>query len=387
MALGVNPDKKKPKDGQDGQSAQSIDELKRECTEIADEIRREVGDQKDIDRVDSDKKAKIRQLYVRLALKAREVATRSTSADESEKFTKIADGAMKKAGDYGSIMTRSRRRIEIDDVKGQKEVKAMVKTFSYMVQNPEILKAYKMEGGLGLMMYGAPGTGKTMIAEAIATMLNMPLFVMTPADIFKSYVGASEQAVKQIFMEIEACEDGAILFVDECESIFSKRGQNDQDYKSAVTTELLQRINGFGVDGSKRILIGATNRPDKIDPAYLRHKRFSHLVHITPPDAEALQEIVHSKLEGIPCEVSEEDLLYMFAVNSGADRYSAADVCGIIEEACRQAIEQLVASGSKQTIPLTREMFEKSFARKKPSITAEALKSYDDFGARVEELK
>jgi SpoVK/Ycf46/Vps4 family AAA+-type ATPase len=188
-------------------------------------------------------------------------------------------------------------------------------------------------------------------------------------------------------MEIEACEDGAILFVDECESIFSKRGQDDKDYRSAVTTELLQRMNGFGVDGSRRILIGATNRPDKIDPAYLRHKRFSHLVHITPPDAEALQEIVHSKLSGIPCDVSEEDILYMFAVNSGADRYSAADVCGIIEEACRQAIEHLVANQSTQAIPLTREMFEKAFARKKPSITAEALKSYDDFGARVEELK
>ena len=66
-----------------------------------------------------------------------------------------------------------------------------------MAENPQIMKHYRLEGGLGMMMYGAPGTGKTMFAEALANKLQLPLFIVTPADIYKSYVGASEQAVNR----------------------------------------------------------------------------------------------------------------------------------------------------------------------------------------------
>lgn len=382
MALGIKPNTSGEK-GEDN----SLSRLKAEFDETYRRIKGLLVGVGDIDQLDRDKKAKLRSEYSNLARLAQTISKRTTSTDEREKYDKLCQMARKEAVSYGSIMTQSSKRIRLEDVKGLKEVKAMVGTFLYMIQNPDIIKAYKMDGGLGLMMYGAPGTGKTMIAEAIATELDLPLFVMTPADIFKSYVGESEQAVKQIFREIELCEDGAILFVDECESIFSKRGMDDKDYKSAVTTELLQRINGFGVDGSKRILIGATNRPDKIDPAYLRHKRFSHLVHITPPDEDAMREIISSKLEGIPCEVSTEDLLYMFMMNSEGGRYSGADVCGVIEEACRLAIERLVEARSTKIIPITREMFEKALSKKAPSISAAALKSYENFGAKVEELR
>lgn len=242
-----------------------------------------------------------------------------------------------------------------------------------------------------MLMYGAPGTGKTMFAEAIANAMNLPLFIVTPADIFKSYVGESEQAVRQIFQELDACPDGAILFVDECESIFSRRTQDTKDYKAAVTTELLQRINGFGVDGSKRIMIGATNRPDVIDPAYLRYKRFSHLIHVTPPDEEAKRAIIEGKLSGIELDgVTTEDVLEMSKgvsykktdigmVATQTAYYSAADLCGIIEEACRMALEKLQASGSTTPIPLTRDMFESAFKKIPPSISQELLDEYNNF--------
>ncbi len=382
MAIGVHTNG----DGEETKVDNSLDAHRKECGNVHQKIKKLLEGNTDKNQMDGDKKADLRREYSNLARIALEISKRTTDTSESEKYAEWHKKASDVAASYGSIMRKSGSGKTLDDVKGLKEVKAMVKTFLYMLQNPEILKAYKMEGGLGMLMYGAPGTGKTMIADAISTELNLPLFVMTPSDIFKSYVGESEKAVKQIFQEIEACKDGAILFVDECESIFSKRGQDDKDYKAAVTTELLQRMNGFGVDGSKRILIGATNRPDKIDSAFLRHKRFSHMVHITPPDAEAMREIIHSKLDGIPLEISEEDVLDMFTVHSGEGRYSAADICGIIEETCRLAIERLVATQTKTPIPLTAEMFEKSFSKKGPSITPEALKSYENFGAKVDAL-
>ena len=275
----------------------------------------------------------------------------------------------------------------------------MVESFVYMSEHPELMSYYKLDGGLGMMMYGAPGTGKTMFAEAIANRMQLPLFVITPADIFKSYVGASEAAVKDLFLEIEACPDGAVLFIDECESIFSKRTSDTKDYKSAVTTELLQRMNGLGVDGAKRIMIGATNRPDKIDPAYLRYKRFSYLVHITPPDDTALRAIIDSKLthkDGTRIELEDnlsvDEIMNMASsytysyentdlgmVRKRKAYYSAADISGIIEEACRLALEKLQFSGSSNPIPLSKEMLDKAFDKIRPSISMELLEKFEKF--------
>ena len=383
--------------GKPDAKVKSIDELKQEFDQLMSKIRALVGARKDKSQMSSDEKRELRTCYNNAAKIAKKIYERAENDDELEqKFKDLYKRCLDKAESYGSIMKREAPKTTLDDIKGQEDVKNLIASFSFMAENPEILKHYKIEGGLGLLMYGAPGTGKTMFAEAIANKMQLPLFIVTPADIFKSYVGESEQAVKQLFQDIEACEEGAILFVDECESIFSKRTSDTKDYKSAVTTELLQRMNGFGVDGSKRILIGATNRPDQIDPAYLRYKRFSHMVHITPPDATARRAIIEGKLKGIDLadDVSIDDIMFMTTqacssyVDSkgmlvGGGSYSSADICGIIEETCRLALEQLMAKNSKTPIPLTRAMFEKAIAKNPPSISAETLESYNKFREKI----
>ena len=375
----------------DDKQEDSIESLQAEFNASTDKIRELNGGAKDKNKLSEDTKKKLRTEYLRAAQIARTLSQRCTNDDEVEKYTNFYKRLTERAASYGSVMQSRVPTTTFDDVKGLDNVKKLVKSFMFMAQNPEILKHYKLEGGLGMLMYGAPGTGKTMFAEAIANAMNLPLFIVTPADIFKSYVGESEQAVKQIFQELDACPDGAILFVDECESIFSRRDKDTKDYKAAVTTELLQRINGFGVDGSKRIMIAATNRPDVIDPAYLRYKRFSHLIHVTPPDEEAKRAIIESKLKGIALDgVTPADVLAMSkgviyketAMGTKVPQtayYSAADLCGIIEEACRLALEKLQAAGSTNPIPLTRDMFEKAFDKIPPSISQELLDEYENF--------
>ena len=369
----------------------SIESLEREFGESTDKIRQLLAGKKDKNSISDEVKTKLRAEYSRAAQIARTLSQRVTDEDEVKKYEDFFKRLSDRAASYGSVIKSRVPKTTFDDVKGLDNVKKLVKSFMFMAQNPEILKYYKLEGGLGMLMYGAPGTGKTMFAEAIANAMNLPLFIVTPADIFKSYVGESEQAVKQIFQEIDACPEGAILFVDECESIFSRRNQDTKDYKAAVTTELLQRINGFGVDGSKRIMIAATNRPDVIDPAYLRYKRFSHLIHVTPPDEEAKRAIIESKLSGIALDgitaaevldmskgvTYKETALGMVAAQTAY--YSAADLCGIIEEACRLALEKLQESGSTTPIPLTRDMFEMAFKKIPPSISQELLDEYNNF--------
>ena len=374
-----------------GENADSVEKLEKEYAETIANIRKILAGRKDRKDLRDEERLKLRAEYSRAAQIARTLSQRVTGEEERKRYDEQYKQLSDVAASYGSVINSKVPDTTFDDVKGLENVKKLVMSFMFMAQNPDILKYYKLEGGLGMLMYGAPGTGKTMFAEAIANAMNLPLFIVTPADIFKSYVGESEQAVKQIFQEIDACPDGAILFVDECESIFSRRTQDTKDYKAAVTTELLQRINGFGVDGSKRIMIAATNRPDVVDPAYLRYKRFSHLIHVTPPDPEAKRAIIASKLEGIALDgISAEDVLDMTEratvketslgrVSVRDAYYSAADICGIIEEACRLALEQLQEAKSRTPIPLTREMFEKAFEKIPPSISAQLLKQYEDF--------
>ncbi len=369
----------------------SLDELKKKYEEVKNEIRKILNGRKDKRDIRDEEKSELRTRYSHAAQIAFTLSQRCTGQDDIERYSDESKKLATRAKEYGSVMSSKVPATTFDDVKGLENVKKMVKSFIFMAQHPEILEYYNLQGGLGMMMYGAPGTGKTMFAEAIANAMNLPLFIVTPADIFKSYVGESEQAVKQIFEEIDACPDGAVLFVDECESIFSKRSSDTKDYKSAVTTELLQRINGFGGKHTNRVMIAATNRPDIIDSAYLRYKRFSHLVHVTPPDIPAKRAIIENKLKGISLanDISIEDILEMsekertrqteIGIISEKGYYSAADLCGILEEACRLALEQLQEIGSITPIPLTREMFEKAFAKTPPSISEQLLRTYDNF--------
>ncbi len=372
-------------------ATESVENLEKQYAEVIANIRKILNGRKDKKDLTDEERRTLRTEYSRAAQITRVLSQRVTSEKDREEYAKQFKKLSDAAANYGSVINSQVPSTTFDDVKGLDNVKKLVQSFLYMAQNPDVLKYYKLEGGLGMLMYGAPGTGKTMFAEAIANAMNLPLFIVTPADIFKSYVGESEQAVKQLFQEIDACPDGAILFVDECESIFSRRTQDTKDYKSAVTTELLQRINGFGVDGSKRIMIAATNRPDVIDPAYLRYKRFSHLIHVTPPDYEAKRAIIEGKLNGIALDgITVDDVLNMTERTTQKDTalgkvsvlegyYSAADICGLIEEACRLALEQLQAAKSSTPIPLTREMFEKAFAKIPPSIPVSVLQQYENF--------
>lgn len=369
----------------------SKDDILKKYDETKNSIRSILGKYRDRRDMRPEDKQKLCSEYLRAADFAKKLSKCSVEAAEIEEYATNAKKFEKAAKEYGSNVSYDVPDTTFDDVKGLDDVKKLIESFIFLAEHPEVVSHYKIEGGLGILMYGAPGTGKTMFAEAIANRLRLPLFVITPADIFKSYVGESEQAVRQLFEEMDACADGAILFVDECESIFSKRTSDTKDYKAAVTTELLQRINGFGVEGSRRVIIAATNRPEIIDSAYLRFKRFSHRIHIPPPDREAELAIVESKLKGIDTEVSPTELVDMLenrtlGYNEKKGRqdkmffYSAADICGIVEEACRLAVDEVRKSGNpKNFLPLTREMFESAVSGSKPSISLADLDFYKNF--------
>ena len=397
---GGGDEKDKKKDG--------IQELKDQLNEVALKIKKVLNGRNDRDQLSQEDKNQLRDLYTKAVSIARQLRDRIQDDAEREKYKKFYENAVEKAKSYGSSIKNDGEipKTTMDDVKGLDNVKSLVKSFIHQMEHPEIKNFYHLEGGYGMLMHGAPGTGKTMIVEAIANAMKKPLFTISPSDIFKSYVGQSEQAVKQIFEDMDACGDGAILFVDECDTILSKRGANTQDYKAAVTNELLQRINGLGVNGSKRVLIAATNCPQNIDPAYLRHKRFSHVVHVTPPDEQAIRAILKSKVKdrNNPDNTILEDgftldmLIDMlkekcngpvdFSLDSpakpkGKSYYSSADICGIYESACGLAIEYIVNNNITEPVKLRREWFVEAIKRTPPSISGELSDFHENFRERA----
>ena len=362
----------------------TIEQLQAEYGAAKDKIRGLLGKKKDRNDLTDKERADLRAAYMVAAGIARKLSQRVNNAEHQKAYAEECKLLTEAAASYGSAAKSKIPDTTMDDVKGLHEVKRLIDNFIYIASRDDINKRYKLKGGMGILMYGPPGTGKTMIAEAIANKMQLPLFIISPAEIFKSYVGESEQAVKAVFDEIELCEDGAILFVDECESIFSKRSANQQDYKAAVTTELLQRMNGFGVNGSKRIMIAATNRPDAIDSAYLRFKRFSHQIYIPLPDAEAKLAILEGKIpkydDGRPYFADDCTMEWLLdRMCQPGMNYSAADICGIVESACYNAITEMREKNSPTTLPLTREMFEKAIRANPPRLLEEDLKIYQNF--------
>lgn len=410
-----------------GKEAEALRKQKEEIRAITDQIRSIKG-KRDLSALNDDERSSLCKLYTSLAQKIDTLLPQlGPDEDPAEiaELKKTKQISVERAKSLGSVMQLEIPKTTFADIMGLDDVKKLAKSFIFMVKNGDMLKSYNMQGGLGLLMYGAPGTGKTMFAEAIAHEMNLPLMVITPANIFNSHVGESEKSVREIFRQVEACPDGAILFIDECESIFGTRSGDTPDWKASVTTELLQRLNGFGVDGSKRVLIGATNRPDLIDIAFLRYKRFTHQIHIQPPDDTAIRALIISALakleingesatkieelasdgtkhvrlenqERVLADITVEEIVNMATkglpsqdsfgsapVKSGF--YSAADIRGIIEEVCRMAIEEIQADQEKhpdmqvKAIKLRRDMFLAAFKKIPPSISDTLLKKYTDF--------
>lgn len=269
-----------------------------------------------------------------------------------------------------------------DDVAGLEDVKTTIKNYLFALKNPEIAKKYRVSTNIGILLYGPPGTGKTLVAKAIAHELGVRFFVITPSTIFGSYVGESEKNVRDIFAELRACEDGAVLLIDECESIFARRENNTNRAAIGVANQLLQEMNGVNDGGSdKRVILGATNRPELMDEAYLRYKRFSLQFLIGMPTKEARERVVDLNLSKLPHdEIVREELLRRLD-----DSYTCADISGIIEQCAYRAMEEYrqnsEAAGGKNVpvVNIGLKHLREVLSGFSKSVTPEMIRGYEAF--------
>ena len=190
--------------------------------------------------------------------------------------------------------------IGFDDVAGLDEVKdAIRKRIIYPREHPDIYQKFKVDAGGGVLLYGLPGTGKTMIAKAIASEVNAKFFAIKSSDLLSKWYGEAEKNISALFDQVRK-EKVAVVFFDEFDSLAPKRGGST--VMSRVVNELLSQIDGFAKSDTALLLLAATNRPWDIDSAMVRSKRFSIKLYIPLPDFEARKYILQKSFDGIPLD-------------------------------------------------------------------------------------
>ena len=214
------------------------------------------------------------------------------------------------------------------------------------MKHPELYEKYNKKVGGGILLYGLPGTGKTMFAEACANELDALFIPQKCSDIKSKWYGESEQNIKKIFDKARKA-DRAIIFFDEFEAIGAKRNDYSNDGNNDLVPEILAEMQGVKTSNSEAaiMVIAATNKPWSIDSAFLRPGRFDEKIYIPLPDYDARKVMFKIKLKKIP--VHNIDYDYLAKITEG---FNGADINEFVEKLKQLAINKTIATNEEHTI-------------------------------------
>ncbi|WP_457751717.1 CDC48 family AAA ATPase [Thermococcus sp.] len=191
--------------------------------------------------------------------------------------------------------------VTYEDIGGLKDVIQKVREMIELpLKHPEIFEKLGIEPPKGVLLYGPPGTGKTLLAKAVANEANAHFIAINGPEIMSKYYGESEERLREVFKEAEE-NAPAIIFIDEIDAIAPKREETHGEVEKRVVSQLLTLMDGLKSRG-KVIVIGATNRPDAIDPALRRPGRFDRELEVGVPDKQGRKEILQIHTRGMPIE-------------------------------------------------------------------------------------
>ncbi|QKV77811.1 AAA family ATPase [Amycolatopsis sp. Hca4] len=226
--------------------------------------------------------------------------------------------------------------LTLDDVGNMVDVKqSLTETVLWPLRYPDSFARLGVEPPRGVLLYGPPGGGKTFLVRALAGTGALNVFAVKGAELMDKWVGESERAVRELFRRAAEAAP-ALIFLDEIDALAPRRGQSsDSGVADRVVAALLTELDG--VEPMREVVVlGATNRPELVDPALLRPGRLERRVYVPPPDAEARAAILAASSKNTPLA----DDVDLEAVASTLDGYSAADCAALIREAALTAMRE-----------------------------------------------
>jgi len=228
-------------------------------------------------------------------------------------------------------------RITYEDIGGlRNEVQKIREMIELPLRHPEIFERVGVEAPRGVLLYGPPGTGKTLLAKAVANETNANFYSIGGPEIMSKYYGESEEKLRQIFKEAQE-NAPSIIFIDEIDSIAPKREEVSGELEKRIVSQLLSLMDGLQSRG-KVVVIGATNRPDALDPALRRPGRFDREIEIGVPDEESRLDILQIHTRGMPLE-TDVKLEEMARVTHG---FVGADLQALVKEAAIRAVRRVL---------------------------------------------
>ena len=235
--------------------------------------------------------------------------------------------------------------INFSDVGGMDAVKKEIELkIIKPLMHPELYKAYGKKIGGGILLYGPPGCGKTFLAKATAGQVNAKFISVGLNDILDMWIGNSEKNLHEIF-ELARYNTPCILFIDEIDALGASRSDMKQSAGRHLINQFLQELDGIDSSNEGVLIIGATNTPWNLDPAFRRPGRFDRIVFVPPPDETTRESILQLKLKNKPI-----DAIDYSQVAKKTDHYSGADIDAIIDIAIELKLESSFADGVPKPI-------------------------------------
>ena len=273
--------------------------------------------------------------------------------------------------------------VEWSDIGGLEDIKGKLReAVEWPLKNPEIFKRMGIRPPRGILLYGPPGTGKTMLAKAVAKESEANFISIKGPELLSKWVGESEKAVREIFRKARQTAP-TILFFDEIDSLAPRRGVGDDNrVNERVVNQLLTEIDGLE-SLNDVVVIGATNRPDILDPALLRPGRFDRVILTIVPDIKAREKIFTIYTDKMPLaqEVSINDLA------ERTEGYVGADIDSVCREAAMIALRE-----DLKIKEVSQRHFEAALKTVRPSVDKDIETAYKDLegyfsSARAKQIK
>jgi transitional endoplasmic reticulum ATPase len=307
-----------------------------------------------------------------VGLSGRTTAAASSVSTEKERWSDDEDD------DYDDDLTAERLRDEVSrpgisfaDVGGMEEVKEEIRMkIIYPLQNRDLFRAYGKKLGGGVLLYGPPGCGKTLISQATAGEIRSNFISVALHQILDLYIGNSEKNLHQLF-QLARDHAPAILFFDEVDALAADRKDLRESGMRTLINQFLAEMDGNVANNEGILVLGATNAPWHLDPAFRRPGRFDRIIFIPPPDEDARIAIIELMAKEKPVE--RLDVALLARKTKG---FSGADLKAMFDVTTEQALSRAMREG--RVVPLTTEDLLQTARELRPSAKAwfESAKNY-----------